>query len=183
MDDKAEDLEILELIRTKDSGNYGFNLLVRKYQERLYHHIRRMVISHEDTDDLLQIVFIKAWQNIDGFRNESAIYTWLYRIATNECLTFLRKKKRRLFLPMENVERKLGSQLEADESFMGDEIQKKLLKAMSGLPEKQRAVFNLKYFEELKYEEIAAITGTSVGALKASYHLAVKKIEDYMNTH
>lgn len=181
MAENTEDAAILDLIRVKDSQNYGFGLLVRKYQERLYHHIRRMLISHEDTDDVLQTVFIKAWQNIDSFRSESGIYTWLYRIATNECITFLNKKKKRFFIPMENVERKLSNQLEADESFKGDEIQKKLLKALLTLPEKQRAVFNLKYFEELKYEEIADITGTSVGALKASYHLAVKKIEEYMS--
>lgn len=181
MRESLEDAAILELIKTEDSRNYGFGLLVRKYQERLYHHIRRMLITHEDTDDVLQIVFIKAWKNIESFRNESSIYTWLYRIATNESITFLNKKKKRFFIPMENIERKLSNQLEADDSFKGDEIQKKLLKAMLTLPEKQRAVFNLKYFEDLKYEDISAITGTSVGALKASYHLAVKKIEDYMS--
>lgn len=178
-----DDATIIELILKKESENYGFNLLVRKYQERLYHHIRRMLISHDDTDDVLQVVFIKAWQNIQGFRSESGIYTWLYRIATNECITFLSKKKKRFFIPMENVERKLSQQLENDDAFKGDEIQKKLLKAMLHLPEKQRAVFNLKYFEEMKYEQIAEITGTSVGALKASYHLAVKKIEEFMSNH
>lgn len=177
------DEEILSFLQDRNTRDMGFNLLVRQYQERLYHQIRRMVISHEDTDDVLQTVFIKTWKNIDRFRGEAKIYTWLYRIAMNESITFLNRKKRKMWVPFTQVEKKLEHSLETSEDFQGEEIQKKLLKAMMTLPEKQRAVFNLKYFEELKYEDIAEITGTSVGALKASYHHAVKKIEDFFHHH
>lgn len=178
-----EDEEIIRLILDKRSENEGFSLLVRKYQERLYQQIRRMVIDHDDTDDVLQTVFIKSWKNIDKFRGESRIYTWLYRIAMNESITFLQKKKKKMLIPLVKVERTLERSIDESSDLKGEEIQKKLLKAMLQLPEKQRAVFNMKYFEELKYDEISEITGTSVGALKASYHLAVKKIEEYLKSH
>jgi len=171
------DAELIRFLRNPDEKEYGFNLLVRKYQEKLYWQIRRMVISHEDTDDVLQNAFIKAWKGIDNFREESQLYTWLYRIATNESLTFLRKKRTRFFVPLVNVESQLANNLESDALISGDDIELKLQKAILTLPEKQRLVFNMKYFEEIKYEDMSKILGTSVGALKASYHIAVKKIE------
>ena len=146
-------------------------------------HIRRLLIDHDDTDDVLQNTFIKVWKNLEGFNRDSQLFTWIYRIATNESITFLNKKKRRFFIPIINVEHELSSKLESDVNFSGDKIQLKLQKAILTLPEKQRVVFNMKYYDELKYEEIAEITGTSVGALKASYHHAVKKIEEYVLNH
>jgi RNA polymerase sigma-70 factor (ECF subfamily) len=156
---------------------------MKKYQKRVYMHIRRLLIDHDDTDDVLQNTFIKVWKNLEGFNRDSQLFTWIYRIATNESITFLNKKKRRFFIPIINVEHELISKLESDVNFSGDKIQLKLQKAILTLPEKQRVVFNMKYYDELKYEEIAEITGTSVGALKASYHHAVKKIEDYVLNH
>ena len=173
-----EDKDLLIKLRDKESRNYGFNLLVREYQERIYWHIRKMVVDHDDADDLTQEVFIKVWNNLDKFREDAKLYTWIYRIATNECLTFLAKKKRRYFLPIGDVESELASKIDTDSNISGDEIQLKLQKALLKLPDKQRLVFNMKYFDEMKYEEISEITETSVGALKASYHHAVKKIEE-----
>lgn len=177
------DKEILELFRTEERRDYAFNLIVRKYQERLYWHIRRILIDHDDTDDILQNTFIKAWIGLETFREASALFTWLYRIATNEALTFLKQKKRKYLLPLIDVEKQMSNALETDEYFDGDELQTKLQKAILTLPEKQRIVFNMKYFDEMKYEEIASIMNTSVGALKASYHHAVKKIEKYLTEH
>ena len=174
MDDK----DLLEKLRNKESRNYGFNLLVRAYQERIYWHIRKMVIVHDDANDLVQEVFIKIWNNIDKFREDAQLYTWIYRIATNECLSFLTKKKRRFFLPISDVEGELSKKIDHNVQIDGNEIQIKLQKALLKLPDKQRLVFNMKYFDEMKYDEIAKITETSVGALKASYHHAVKKIEE-----
>lgn len=158
----------------------AFNLLVRKYQKRLYSIIRRMVIDHDDADDVVQNTFIKIWSALDGFRSDSQLYTWMYRIATNESLSFLKKKRTAFFIPMIQVENKLSQRLESDEQFSGDKVQLKLQKAILRLPEKQRLVFNLKYFEEMKYEDMSEVLGTSVGALKASYHHAVKKIEQFL---
>ncbi len=174
------DKELLELFRNDDSKNFAFNVIVRKYQERIYWHVRKMVISHDDTDDILQNTFIKVWRSLEGFKEASGLYTWLYRIATNEALTFLNRKKRRYFLPLDDVYKHLADTLETDEYYSGDELQLKLQKAVLALPEKQRLVFNMKYFDDMKYEEIAKILKTSVGALKASYHHAVKKIEKYL---
>lgn len=140
-----------------------------------------MVIDHDDANDVTQEVFIKIHRSIGNFREDSQLFTWIYRIATNECLTFLNKKKRRFFLPIEDVSGQLSAALDQNEALNGDEIQKKLQKALLALPDKQRLVFNMKYFEDLSYEEIAEITTTSVGALKASYHHAVKKIEDFLS--
>ena len=176
-----EDKDLLVKLRNTETRNYGFNLLVRQYQERVYWHIRKMVIDHDDTDDIVQEVFIKVWKNIDKFREDSRLYTWVYRIATNECLTFLAKKKKRFFLPINDVEAELSNKVDNNSSIDGDEIQLKLQKALLKLPDKQRLVFNMKYFDEMKYDEIAEITETSVGALKASYHHAVKKIEEVLN--
>ncbi|MDR1055068.1 MAG: RNA polymerase sigma factor [Prevotellaceae bacterium] len=180
MSESYTDKELLAMFRNEQRKNYAFNLITRKYQERLYWHIRKLVISHEDADDLLQNTLVKAWSALDDFREESQLFTWLYRIATNEALTFLRKKRTRLFLPLVDVETQLSNSLESDPYFDGNELQKKLQKAILKLPEKQRVVFNMKYFDELKYEEISAILGTSVGALKASYHHAVEKIEKFL---
>ena len=176
-----EDQELLEKLKNPETKNFGFNLLVKKYQQKIYWHIRKMVIDHDDTDDLLQDVFVKAWKNIDKFRAESQLYTWLYRIATNECITFLNKKRRRFFIPIGDVEHELSNILDNSPHIDGEEIQIRLQKVILQLPDKQRLVFNMKYFDEMKYEEIAEITGTSIGSLKASYHHAVKKIEGFFN--
>ncbi|MGE0088885.1 MAG: RNA polymerase sigma factor [Bacteroidales bacterium] len=175
------DKELLILFRDVERKNFAFNLIIRKYQQKLYWHIRKIVIRHDDTDDILQNTFIKVWKGLDGFREDSKLYTWLYRIATNESLTFLKQQKTKYLLPIADYENQLKETLESDVSFNGDEIQLKLQKAILELPEKQRIVFNMKYFDEIKYEEMAEILGTSVGALKASYHHAVKKIEKYFN--
>lgn len=176
-----EDRDLLLKLQNEETRNYGFNLLVRKYQEKIYWLIRKMVLDHDDANDLVQDVFIKVWNNIDKFREDAQLYTWIYRIATNQCLTFLAKKKRRFFLPIGDVEAELSAVLDRGQYLDGDEIQLKLQKALLKLPDKQRLVFNMKYFEEMKYEDISTITGTSVGALKASYHHAVKKIEEILN--
>ncbi|NBC82771.1 MAG: sigma-70 family RNA polymerase sigma factor [Bacteroidetes bacterium] len=176
------DKELLDQFRNGGNPNYAFHLIVRKYQERLYWHIRKMVISHEDTDDLLQETFVKAWQALPKFREESNLFTWLYRIATNESLGFLRRKKRKQMLSLMDAENQLNNQIESDPYFDGDEIQQKLQKALLKLPDKQRLVFNMKYFEEMKYEDMARILETSTGSLKASYHHAIKKIEKYLDS-
>lgn len=156
-------------------------MLVRTYQQRVYSHVRKMVIDHDDADDMTQEVFIKVHKYIDGFREDSQLFTWIYRIATNECLTFLQRKKRRFFLPIADVAGELSAKLDTQPGLSGDEIQLKLQKALLTLPDKQRLVFNMKYFEELSYEQMSEITNTSVGALKASYHHAVKKIEEFIS--
>lgn len=178
--EEYSDKELLEKFRVESSRSYAFNLIVKKYQKRLYSHIRRIIIDHDDTSDVLQNVFIKMWKNLLGFKEDSQLFTWLYRIATNESLTFLKKKRTKFFIPLVDVEYQLSKTLEDDSYFKGDEIQLKLQKAILRLPEKQRIVFNMKYFEEIKYEEMSLILGTSVGALKASYHHAVKKIEQFV---
>ncbi|MBL7860832.1 MAG: RNA polymerase sigma factor [Cyclobacteriaceae bacterium] len=175
-----EDKDLLLKIRNPETRSYGFNLLVRAYQQRVYWHVRKMVIDHDDADDLTQEVFIKVHKAIDQFREDSQIFTWIYRIATNECLTFLNKKRRRFFLPIEDVGQELSTKLDTASDISGEDIQKKLQKALLKLPDKQRLVFNMKYFDDLSYEDISEITKTSVGALKASFHHAVKKIEDYL---
>jgi len=177
------DKELTGLFRKPGSREYAFNLIVRKYQEKLYWHIRKLLIDHHDTDDTLQNTFIKVWTGLDNFREDSSLYTWLYRIATNEALSFLGSKKRRFFLPLADVEKQLSGSLKNDEYFNGDELQLKLQNALLTLPEKQRVVFNMKYFDEIKYEDMAEILDTSVGALKASFHHAVKKIEKYITEH
>lgn len=178
-----EDKEILLKFRNAESKNYAFNLLVRKYQEKVYWLIRNMVIDHDDTDDVVQEVFIKVWKNLDNFKEASQLYTWIYRIASNECLTFLNKKRKRFFLSIVDIEKELSNKIDNSPHVNGEEIQKKLQKALLKLPDKQRLVFNMKYYDEMKYEQIAAITGTSVGSLKASYHHAVKKIEEILSDH
>ena len=175
------DKELITVLKQEGNMEHKFQLLVNKYQERLYWHIRKIVLDHDDADDVLQNTFIKVWKNLANFREESGLYTWLYRIATNESLTFLNSKKRRSLLPMNEASEFLLGNLEADVYFEGDEIQRKLQKAVLNLPEKQRLVFNMKYFDNMKYQDISEILDTSVGALKASYHHAVKKIEDSLS--
>lgn len=168
------------MYRVSDTQSYAFNLIVRKYQERIYWQIRKIVINHDDADDVVQNTFLKVWGGLHHFREDSQLYTWLFRIATNEALTFLKRKKTKYFLPLIDVEQQLSNSLESDPYFDGNELQAKLQKAIIRLPEKQKLVFNLKYFEEMKYEDMSEILGTSVGALKASYHHAVKKIEKFL---
>ncbi|WP_299820773.1 RNA polymerase sigma factor [uncultured Pontibacter sp.] len=175
-----EDKEILDKFSNPESQNMAFNQLVRKYQQKIYWHIRKMVIDHDDSDDLTQEVFVKVWKNLGNFRQDAQLYTWIYRIATNECLTFLTNKKKRFFLPIHDVAAELAEKIDTSPDISGDEIQLKLQKALLRLPDKQRLVFNMKYYDEMKYEEISEILGTSVGALKTSYHLAVKKIEEFI---
>lgn len=170
------------MFRSGERRNYAFNLIVRKYQERLYWHVRKIVICHDDSDDVIQNTFLKVWNALDDFREESQLYTWLYRIATNEALTLLKKKRRKTFLPLSDVEQQLSHTLESSPHLDGDAIEKKLQEAILKLPEKQRIVFNMKYFDKLKYDEMSEILETSVGALKASYHHAVKKIEIAMQS-
>ena len=183
MSEEIEDKELLNQFRNPDSRNYAFNLIVRKYQKRVYWHIRRIVIDHDDADDVTQNTFIKAWKGLDNFKEDSQLFTWLYRIATNESLTFIKQKKAHLNVSFGDVEYSLGNSLTDTTYFKGDAIQKKLQLAILTLPEKQRIVFNMKYFEEMKYEDMSQVLETSVGALKASYHHAVKKIEDYITLH
>ncbi len=170
------DKELIEKFKRTGEQEQAFRLILEKYQQRLYWHIRRMVIDHDDCDDVLQNCLIKAWKGLPEFRGSAGLYTWLYRIATNEALSFLKQKKGDR-ADWESVERHLADELESDELFDGDELQKKLQKAILTLPEKQRLVFNMKYYDDMKYEDMSKILRTSVGALKASYHHAVKKIE------
>lgn len=175
------DKELLAKFSNPASRNDAFNLLITTYQQRVYWHIRKMVIDHDDANDLTQETFIKVWKGLDSFKGDSQLFTWLYRIATNECLSFLSRKKRRFFLPNYDLSEELANKLDDSATISGDEIQLKLQKALLTLPDKQRLVFNMKYFDDMKYEEIAEITGTSVGGLKSSYHLAVKKIEEFLS--
>ena len=177
-----EDQDILAKFADPAARNLAFNQLVRKYQTKVYWHVRKMVVDHDDADDLTQDVFIKVWKHLENFRQDASLYTWIYRIATNECLSFLTSKRRKFFLPLNDVGAELTAKLEADPSLAGDEIELRLQKAILKLPDKQRLVFNLRYYDEMPYEQMADVTGTSVGALKASYHHAAKKIELYMIT-
>lgn len=174
---KVNDQELLDQIRSPFTKELGFRQLIETYQKPVYQVIRRMVLNHEDADDLTQNTFIKAYKALDRFEGNSTLFTWLYRIATNESLTFLEKKKKRYFFSLDDHQEKMEAYVDQSPSLTGDEIQVKLQKCLLKLPDKQRLVFHLKYEEDLSYEEISKITGTSVGALKASYHHAVKKIE------
>jgi RNA polymerase sigma-70 factor (ECF subfamily) len=172
------DLELLQMIQNPKTREKGYRFLIEMYQKRVYGVIRKMVLIHEDADDITQNTFIKAFKNINNFHGNSSLFTWLYRIATNESLNFLQKKKKRFFFSVDDHESAMESYLDHSSMISGDEIEKKLQKALLKLPDKQRLVFNLRYFEDLAYEEISQITETSVGALKASYHHAAKKIEN-----
>lgn len=174
---------LIDRLKDASQKRMAFHELVTIYQEKLYWHIRKIVIDHDDTDDILQNVFVKVWNNIDSFREESSLYTWLFRIATNESLTFLSKQKRRNKFFVTQQDDFLTGKLEADLYFEGDEIQRKLMEEVLKLPEKQRLVFNMKYFDGMKFTEIAEILQLTTGALKASYHIAVKKIEENLKKH
>ena len=173
---------IAELLNPK-TQNEAFRKLVREYQRPLYNHIRTIVLNHDDTDDVLQNTFVKTYQNLKNFKGESKLFSWMYRIATNEAITFINQRAKKSGISNEEVQEKMLNSLAADVDYDGDEIQLKLQKAVAILPEKQQLVFKMKYFEEMKYEEMSEILGTSVGALKASYFHAVKKIEEYLNTN
>ena len=175
----ADDSRILELYRSGER-NQAFNLIVREYGEQLYWHIRKLVASHEDANDLLQNTSVKAWNAMDTFREDSKLYTWLYRIATNEVLTFLNRKKIIGFLSINANEAAFERKLAADENFNGTKVQLSLQKAVNKLPPKQKVVFSLRYWEEMKYEDMAEVLDTSPGALKASYHHAYQKVVDYL---
>ena len=176
---KYNEEETLKRLQDPKTQTRAFEEIVNHYSQPLYWQIRRLVVEHEDADDVLQNTFIKAWTNITSFRGESKLSTWLYKIAYNESLTFLNHTREQLSL--DDLNSMVTETLESDPYFDGDETQLMLQEAINSLPDKQKAVFNMKYFEEMKYEEMSQITGTSVGALKASFHLAVKKIEDYFN--
>lgn len=178
---QVEDSEILEKFGNDETKNEAFSLLVAKYQQKIYWHIRRMVVDHDDADDLVQDTFVKVWKYLSNFRSDSQLYTWLYRIASNECITFLNKKKHKNNVSLDDMPYDLSDTLAAGSYINADKIQLKLQQALLTLPEKQRLVFNMKYYDDLKYEEISEILGTSVGGLKASFHLAVKKIEDFLS--
>ena len=172
-----KDRNIIALLE-KEEFERAFNAIVDSYSERLYWHIRRFLENHDDTNDLLQEVFIKIWNALPKFRGESQIYTWIYRIATNEALNKLNKDKNKLALDRQQLESIVTSKVEEDPYFNGTALQRELHKAVGQLPEKQKLVFNLRYFDEMKYEDMAEVTGTSVGALKASYHHAYNKIKE-----
>jgi RNA polymerase sigma-70 factor (ECF subfamily) len=178
MDQKER--ELIADLKTEGKKDMAFHILVKIYQEKLYWHIRRIVVSHDDADDILQNVFIKVWKNVASFREDSSIYTWLFRIATNESLSFLHKNRRNSVFSLDDSETRITEEPLTDKYFDGDELQSKLQAAVLRLPDKQKIVFNMKYFEEMKYEEMSEILQTSVGALKASYHHAVKKIEEFI---
>ena len=175
--EKISEEQLLVELRTPGQERKGFTKLVSEYSEKLYWQIRKMVLSHDDANDILQDVFVKAWMNIENFRGDSKLTTWLYRIAINESITFLNKKRHQNNMSIDDEGSLLFNSLKSDEYFDGDKAQIILQKAIHALPEKQRLVFQMKYFEEMKYEDMSDILGTSVGALKASYHHAVKKIE------
>ncbi len=177
------DSELLIQFRNPVTKERAFTSIIKKYQEKLYWHVRRMVIEHEDANDVLQNVFIRVWNGLENFREDSQLYTWLYRIATNECLTYIEQQKKRMSVALDEVESGLSNKIKADSHFDPNRLEWKLQLAIQQLPEKQRIVFNLRYYDEMPYEEMSRVLGTSEGALKASYHHAVKKIEDYIKNH
>jgi RNA polymerase sigma-70 factor (ECF subfamily) len=180
---EADDNELIRLFKQNKDREHAFTTIVKRYQEKVYWQIRRMVICHEDADDVMQNVFIKAWNGLDHFREDAKLYTWLYRIAVNETLTYLEHQKKRTAVSFEEISESLENKLESEKGFDEQQAVWKLQKAIQQLPEKQRVVFNLRYFEEMPYEQMSEVLETSVGALKASYHHAVKKIEDYILNH
>ena len=176
---QEEEAELVRQLRNPKECRKAFSKVIAAYSEPLYWQIRKLVVNHEDANDLLQNTFLKAWSNIENFRGDAKISTWLYKIAINESITFLNKERQRLNVSLDDGDTFLIDNLTSDEWFDGDELQAELQKAISKLPEKQRLIFNMRYFDEMKYEDISEILGTSVGALKASFHHAVKKIEQY----
>lgn len=179
-----DDKSLLQAFADPETKDIAFTKIVKKYQERIYWHIRRMVIQHEDADDVMQNVFVKMWKHLEGFREDSQLYTWIYRIATNESLSFLEKKKKQIQgISMDGDMGYLSNTLKAEKDFDAKKLEWKLQMAIQQLPEKQRIVFNLRYYEEMPYETMSQILETSEGALKASYHHAAKKIEEYILNH
>jgi RNA polymerase sigma-70 factor (ECF subfamily) len=174
------DIDLLHQFRDPHTKEKAFTAIIKKYQEKLYWHIRRMVIHHEDANDMLQNVFIRIWNGLNNFREDAQLYTWLYRIATNECLTFLDQQKKKSSISMSEAETGLSNRIIADKHFDANKLEWKLQLAIQHLPEKQRIVFNLRYFDEMPYEEMSRVLETSQGALKASYHHAVKKVEEFI---
>lgn len=175
-----DDQDLLALFKDPATKEQAFTSIIKKYQEKLYWHIRRIVITHDDADDVLQNMFIKVWKGLENFREDSQLYTWLYRIATNESLTFLNKEKKRNSVSLSDDENGLSNKLKSDSHFDANKLEWKLQLAIQSLPEKQRLVFNLRYYEEMPYEEMSHVLETSEGALKASYHHAAKKIENFI---
>lgn len=178
-----ENPQLIEQLRDTAQCRQAFNQVIATYSEPLYWQIRRMVQSHDDANDLLQNTFMKAWQSLGSFRGDAKLSTWLYKIAINESISFLERERKRKNYSLDDEESHLVSLIEADEHIDGDALALKLRKAITSLPEKQRLVFNMKYYDEMKYEDMSEVLGTSVGALKASYHLAVKKIENFFNNN
>ena len=178
-----QDSELLVQFRNPGTREKAFTSIIKKYQEKLYWHIRRMLVDHEDTNDVLQNVFIRVWNGLDNFREDAQLYTWLYRIATNESLTFIEQQKKKAAVSLDDVEGSISNKIKADKHFDPNRLEWKLQVAIQQLPEKQRIVFNLRYYDEMPYEEMSKVLETSEGALKASYHHAVKKIEDYILNH
>jgi RNA polymerase sigma factor (sigma-70 family) len=178
----TDEITFIAELKNGKTKEKAFHILISKYKERLYWHIRKIVISHDDADDVLQNTFIKIFKNIDKFNEQSKLYSWMYRIATNESITFINKRAKERNVDISDYHEQLASTLESDVHFSGDEIQLILQKAIATLPQKQQLVFNMKYFDEIKYNEMSEILETSVGALKASYFHAVKKIENYIKT-
>lgn len=179
----AETQELIERLRQPSTCREAMNEVIGIYSEPLYWQIRRLVQRHDDANDILQNTFIKAWTSIENFRGDAKLSTWLHKIAINESLTFLSNEKRRASVSLDDTDENLLNAIESDEWIDGDHTSLLLRKAIATLPEKQRIVFNMRYYDEIKYEEMSEVLGTSVGALKASYHLAVKKIEEYINNH
>jgi RNA polymerase sigma-70 factor (ECF subfamily) len=179
----TNDSELLVQFRNHATREKAYTAIIKKYQEKLYWHVRRMVVEHEDANDVLQNVFIRVWNGLENFREDSQLYTWLYRIATNECLTYLEQQKKRSSVSLSDVESGLSNKIQADKHFDPNRLEWKLQLAIQQLPDKQRVVFSLRYYDEMPYEEMSRVLGTSEGALKASYHHAVKKIEDYIRNH
>jgi len=180
MAEHLDDKELLFQFKNEATKEAAYTRIIKKYQEKLYWHIRRMVVEHEDANDVLQNMFIKVWKSLENFREDSQLYTWLYRIATNESLTFLQQQKKRSSISLSDDDSTLSNKIKADEHFDANKLEWKLQLAIQKLPEKQRTVFNLRYYEEMPYEEMSKVLETSEGALKASYHHAVKKIEEYI---
>ncbi|MEO7802580.1 MAG: RNA polymerase sigma factor [Ginsengibacter sp.] len=175
-----DDSELLYLFHNSSTKEEGFTAIIKKYQEKLYWHIRRMVVTHDDADDVLQNTFIKVWKGLENFREDSQLYTWLYRIATNESLTHIEQQKKRKSVSLGDVENGMENKLKAESNFDANKLEWKLQLGIQQLPAKQRLVFNLRYYDEMPYEEMSKVLETSTGALKASYHHAAKKIEEYI---
>ncbi len=177
------DSELLAQFRQPATKEKAFESLVKQYQERLYWHIRRMLADHEDSNDVMQNVFIRVWKGLENFREDAQLFTWLYRVATNECLSFIEQRKRKASIPLDTIESGLTNTIRADKDFDPAKLEWKLQLAIAQLPEKQRVVFNLRYYDEMPYAQMSQVLETSEGALKASYHHAAKKIEDFILNH